>query len=89
MGVFGFSLMWVGKPAPPSPTAPLSRIAFTKPARSENTGGFTSGETVCLPSGSISTALQVLPLADRATVPLAPPVPSAVHAFQVCPQSSE
>ena len=30
----------------------------------------------------------VLPLADRATVPLAPPVPSAVHAFQVLPPSS-
>ena len=66
----------MGKPAPPSPQQPLSLTAARKLLRSVIMGGFTSGQTVCKPSVSMTaalpvsmvTALQVFPLASLISV---------------------
>ena len=42
----GFSLMWVGNPAPPKPTRPQARAALIRSSLLFTTGGAMSGQTV-------------------------------------------
>ena len=57
-----FSLMDVGKPAPPNPTEPLARTASTKLSRSLTWGGARSSHTRCSPSVSMTMAVSYRPL---------------------------
>ena len=56
-------MIWVGNPAPPRPTMPLSRTALRKDALSVISGICISSDSFCSLSHLISTALQTFPFA--------------------------
>ena len=57
----GFSLMWVGNPAPPRPTRPQARTALIRSSRLFTTGGARSGQGVWSLSVVMTTLLHLSP----------------------------
>gem|GEM_PF-4409658 len=60
----GFSLIYVGKAAPPNPTRPESRIIWIKSSNDSTFGGLQKGLIVCWKSDSMRTASTGVPLAE-------------------------